>query len=470
MYMYISFLVLAFLGSVFSQNNQRVPPNPCPTVFGYYYDNDGSIFAEILVPNDGSKVFKMEVNTSYIGLFDERSRPRLTLDLITPKDYLLEARQLTYKLTFTKQEAIPRITQIKFNNRIYCRGPSEMLTSAGVTDLWVFKETRLQTFTYYPDQPSRPEATTKPTIPPFIPPRTTTQYPWLNPAEENVRPAPLIDAPQNDPNCGISDRTLNLITDGMTSVQNEFPWLVALYQWKGLNYEFRCTANLVDTTHVVTVGSCLKHFKANLVKTEDILLVFGKSRLRQWADDSNSVVRTVSKVEVNPDYTQYTAHGDVAVLTLKKPVQYSRFIKPICLWGDSNTDVQQWTGRYGTVAGWGKDDYQGEFLVDAKKVEMPIVSENTCLMSNREFSKLISHNTFCAGERNGRGPCTGDIGSPFMLEMNGKWYLRGLVSKAIVDKHESRCTLDEYTVFADVAKYSKWISRTLNNIPIPILK
>ncbi|XP_044764054.1 serine protease gd-like isoform X2 [Coccinella septempunctata] len=467
--MYSCLLMLLFVGSVFSRSDSNLPPNPCPNVFNYYYDIDGSIFGEIIVPNDGSTVFRMEVNVSYVGIFDEQSRPKVKLDLTTAKEYLLDARQLTYKMTFDKQDKIPRVTQIRFNDRVYCRGPSGPLTSEGISDLWVFKETRLQTFTYYPDDPKpmRPIPRMKPTMPPFIPPRTTTAYPWISAydkTESYGRPERIVENPGNDQDCGVplSSKTINLITDGSNTTQNEFPWLVALYHWKGLNYEFRCTANLVDNMHVITVASCLKFYKSDLVKQNDILLVFGKSNLRQWAAKSDAVVRTVAAVDVNPEYTQYSGHGDMALLTLQQPVQYSASIRPICLWKGS-PDVQEVINRYGTVAGWGKDENQVEFSTNAKKVQMPVVSEQMCMMSNPEFAKLVSYKTFCAGERNGRGPCTGDIGSPFMLQMNGKWYLRGMVSQAIVNRGTSQCNLNEYIVFSDVAKYSRWVSTKLNN-------
>ncbi|KAK9874459.1 hypothetical protein WA026_002800 [Henosepilachna vigintioctopunctata] len=474
-----SVVIFLLFGVVFSQNNPRIPPNPCPSIFNYYYDSDNNIFGEILVPNDGSKIFRMEVNTSYVGLFDQNTRPRLKLDLVTQSDYLLQSKQLTYKLTFSRHDRVPRITQIKFNGRIYCSGPSEMLTSAGVSELWVFKETRLQTFTYYPDQPAvtRPMTTNKPTMPPFIPPRPTTphypSYPndyWTNApvypgsgsagSGNNGAPLPIIDNTQNDPQCGISDRTMNLIVDGVTTVQNEFPWLVALYKWYGLNYEFLCTASLVDRYHVVTAAHCLRFFNSNLVKKEDLILIFGRSHLKHWAEKTENVLRSVTNVEVNPDYKQYSGHGDLAILTLNKPVEYSRTIKPICLWNDYD-DLRYVVGKYGTVVGWGKDEGQQDYLVDPKKIEMPIVSEEVCLRSNYEFRNLTSEKTFCAGERNGKGPCTGDSGSPFMLQKNGRWTLRGIVSQAIIDRSTSRCNLRDYIVFTDLAKYTRWIRSRL---------
>ncbi|KAL3272123.1 hypothetical protein HHI36_022588 [Cryptolaemus montrouzieri] len=456
------FIVVALvlqIGRISSQSTPRIPPNPCPSVFNYY-QGDNDIFGEILVPNDGTRIFRMEVNTSYIGLFDERTRPKLKLDLVTRNDNILQAKQLTYRLTFTRQDIIPRITQIKFNGRIYCRGPSETLTSAGLSSLWVFKETRLQTYSYYTE--SQP---TKPTIPPFITPRPTTMYyppdywtdrPITSGGVNGAGPAPIIDMSHNDAMCGIADRTMNLIVDGAYTVQNEFPWLVALYKWQDMTYKFTCTATLVDRNHVVTAAHCLKFYNSNLIEKEDILLILGQSYLKHWAEKPDTVLRTVSRVDVHPEYRQYSGHGDLAVLTLSKPVEYSRTIKPICLWADYD-DLRYVVGKYGTVAGWGKDDSQKNLMVDVKKVDMPIVSEETCLRSNSEFRQLISDKTFCAGERNGKGPCSGDSGSPFMLQKNGKWTLRGIVSRSILDKSTSECNLREYVVFADTAKYTNWI-------------
>jgi hypothetical protein len=45
-----------------------------------------------------------------------------------------------------------------------------------------------------------------------------------------------------------------------------------------------------------------------------------------------------------------------------------------------------------------------------------------------------------------------------MVKENNKWTIRGLVSAA-VKSPDGRCDLENYVVFADVARHIEWVKR-----------
>lgn len=55
----------------------------------------------------------------------------------------------------------------------------------------------------------------------------------------------------------------------------------------------------------------------------------------------------------NPQVQSYDA--DIALIQMDKPVKYSKFIRPICLWG-GQAEIQKVVGQVGIIAGWGKND------------------------------------------------------------------------------------------------------------------
>ncbi|EFN71523.1 Serine protease gd, partial [Camponotus floridanus] len=83
----------------------------------------------------------------------------------------------------------------------------------------------------------------------------------------------------------------------------------------------------------------------------------------------------------------------------------------------------------------------------------------SCLWSDQRFVSFTSNRTFCAGMRDGSGPCNGDSGSGLMLydSSTGRYQLRGIVSRSLFDYNEQTCDLTQYVVFVDVAKYLSWI-------------
>ncbi|EFN81615.1 Serine protease gd, partial [Harpegnathos saltator] len=84
-----------------------------------------------------------------------------------------------------------------------------------------------------------------------------------------------------------------------------------------------------------------------------------------------------------------------------------------------------------------------------------------CLWSNPRFVSFTSNRTFCAGLRDGSGPCNGDSGSGLVLHdsTTGRYQIRGIVSRSLFDLNEMTCDLTQYVVFVDVAKYIPWINQ-----------
>ena len=85
------------------------------------------------------------------------------------------------------------------------------------------------------------------------------------------------------------------------------------------------------------------------------------------------------------------------------------------------------------------------------------------MRSNSIFLELTSNRTFCAGNRNGNGPCHGDSGSGFALQdpKTKRYHLRGIVSLTIFDERIMSCDLTQYVVYVDVAKHLDWIKKQI---------
>lgn len=56
---------------------------------------------------------------------------------------------------------------------------------------------------------------------------------------------------------------------------------------------------------------------------------------------------------------------------------------------------------------------------------------------------------------------SGDSGGGFIVNNNGRWYLRGIVSSSLFDKELLMCDTRNYAVFTDVAAYIDWIQQNI---------
>lgn len=138
-------------------------------------------------------------------------------------------------------------------------------------------------------------------------------------------------------------------------------------------------------------------------RKQDIYYLLGKNDLAITED--KSVKAEISKYNMHHDWDPSSSNyeGDIAVATLKEAVEFSTYIQPICI---TNKDsISNWFDRNGTVAGWGETE--NGFDKRARDVSIPIVRTETCLRSSGAFTLITTENNFCAGNRDGKGPCRG---------------------------------------------------------------
>ena len=109
----------------------------------------------------------------------------------------------------------------------------------------------------------------------------------------------------------------------------------------------------------------------------------------------------------------------------------------------------------GVVAGFGRSKHN-YFEPIANVIGIPVVSYRDCAKSVNH-RPLITHRTICGGYANGTGVCNGDSGSGLIVEHEGAYYLRGIVSSSLFGENRE-CNVHEYSVFTDVTKYYGWIT------------
>ncbi|XP_037049414.1 serine protease gd-like [Bradysia coprophila] len=259
--------------------------------------------------------------------------------------------------------------------------------------------------------------------------------------------------------CGTTHAKSNfrhLVVGGEAVKRGAWPWLVAVYLNGARGSSFNCGGILISAGIVVTAAHCLR-MSERTYQPHEVVLYLGRHSI---VDPIDAAVKTVhvKKIIIHADYmtngTSYDA--DIAVVVMQERIHFTELIRPICLW-DGDDSIGSVEGQLGTVVGWGRDEVGNILTAEPKKITIPIVSEAECLRSSDTYRYITSQRTFCAGDRDGTGPCNGDSGSGLAFKINGKWMLRGIVSAALADPISSTCNLGEYVVFTDVAKFVGWI-------------
>ncbi|XP_044740743.1 serine protease Hayan-like [Chrysoperla carnea] len=256
-----------------------------------------------------------------------------------------------------------------------------------------------------------------------------------------------------------------LITHGTKTPEGKYPWHAALYRSAGIDLSYICGGSLVSMNFVVTAAHCVTKKDSNVRVNHQFLMIYlGKHQLRVWTSDGIQDI-PVEEIIVHPQYNHSSFHNDVALLRLKKQAKYTDYVRPVCLWQETN-DLSSIIDREGTVVGWGYDE-NGRITDQLVMAQMPVVSQQTCIWSYPDFfAKFTSDNTYCAGFRNGTSVCNGDSGGGMVFARPNTnppiWQLRGLVSLSVALQTAFVCDAHHYVVFTDLAKHQQWLQAVIS--------
>ncbi|MFF4354866.1 S1 family peptidase [Streptomyces sp. NPDC001530] len=187
------------------------------------------------------------------------------------------------------------------------------------------------------------------------------------------------------------------IVGGTTTTTTAYPFMMQITDASGSQF---CGGTLVAAKKVVTAAHCMVG-----QSTSNVRVVGG----RTYLNGTNGTVSKVSKIWVNPDYTDATNGDDVAVLTLSTAMSYT----PASYVSSSDTGVYA-AGTTARILGWGTTSESGSSSNQLRTATVPIVSNSSCASSYG--SDFVASDMVCAGYTSGGvDTCQGDSGGPLLI-------------------------------------------------------
>ncbi|MER8029557.1 serine protease [Streptomyces bauhiniae] len=187
------------------------------------------------------------------------------------------------------------------------------------------------------------------------------------------------------------------IVGGTTTTTTAYPYVMQITDASGNQF---CGGTLVSAKKVVTAAHCMVG-----ESTSSVRVVGG----RTYLNGTNGTVSRVSKIWINPDYTDATRGDDVAVLTLSTSMPYT----PVSYVSSSQTSVYA-AGTTARILGWGTTSENGSSSNQLRTATVPTVSDSSCRSSYG--SDFVQSDMVCAGLTSGGvDTCQGDSGGPLII-------------------------------------------------------
>ncbi|XP_055528727.1 CLIP domain-containing serine protease B4-like [Wyeomyia smithii] len=289
---------------------------------------------------------------------------------------------------------------------------------------------------------------------------TTTEASTTTKATAQGRTQIKVTLP-NETICGIN-YVDNRIYGGSETGISQFRWAVALEYNIDTSRKVNCGGSLINTRYIITAAHCVWN-----IKPEQMILRLGEWDLNQDPDcdedyECNEAVRfaNVEQIIMHPSYNRSKIH-DIALLRMQSalPANYTNHIIPVCLPKTKELLRNSFSNYNVTIVGWG---FTEAVKRSSRKMSTNLVTTDlrSCQNDLKPILKntILSESHICAkgAEKKIRDACQGDSGGPLMANMNGYWYLVGIVSFG------PPCGRTQLPgVYTRVTSYMDWIKKNL---------
>ncbi|GBL72286.1 Proclotting enzyme [Araneus ventricosus] len=258
---------------------------------------------------------------------------------------------------------------------------------------------------------------------------------------ENSTGTPVKEFKHPIDGCGLNTNTR--IVGGKVSLPHEWTWMVALLR----RNRFFCGGVIINDWYILTAAHCVMG-----VKVKDLKVRLGEYNFNEKKDHQEDI--PVTEIKRHALFVTLTFQHDIALLKLKRRIEYTKFIGSICL---PNPKSGNFSNANATVVGWGTEAFGGTASPVLRQVTVPVWDNEECDKTYR--LERITNAFLCAGSpENGEDACQGDSGGPLMtLNEEGRWEVIGVVSWG------RRCGDPTFPgVYTRVTSYLDWIAENAN--------
>ncbi|XP_050543326.1 venom protease-like [Daktulosphaira vitifoliae] len=249
-----------------------------------------------------------------------------------------------------------------------------------------------------------------------------------------------------------------LIVGGTKADGKEFPHMALVgYGDKIEQVRWACGGSLISNIWVLSAAHCEKISKqlfAHWIRLGDL-------DIEDNNDDAKPSNYEIIQRIIHPNYQPPSLYNDIALFKLDRIVEFSAYVRPICLNIDQNLKPQK-----AVASGWGQIQSGGPSSSHLLKVVLDSIPINQCNISysssvGRQLAfGILNESQICAGHaEGGKDTCGGDSGGPIQIKNTN--YSCMYTQIGITSFGKLCGEKDAPGVYTKVSKYISWIEKNV---------
>ncbi|KAK9499615.1 hypothetical protein O3M35_002628 [Rhynocoris fuscipes] len=244
--------------------------------------------------------------------------------------------------------------------------------------------------------------------------------------------------------CGIANKALKKVVDKDEADQHEYPWIASLL----VNGEHTCAGTIITEYHILTAAQCTSDLHDKIVQ-----VAVGSNNNKALIARALGQVIEIKEIVSHQYDANHNHRNDIALIILKKKIEFSANVMPICL---PNSPVNL-NNQYVTVTGWDLNvkNKHPEIL---KKNKLRVVDINSCSFVYSNVFNTNNPDKLCTFSKD-PAFCKGDLGAPIIWldPETGKYTQVGIVS------YTNLCNGKVPTLSTNVFYYYSWIQQAIED-------
>ncbi|XP_014259173.1 serine protease snake-like [Cimex lectularius] len=255
--------------------------------------------------------------------------------------------------------------------------------------------------------------------------------------------------------CGTTSSIL--VIGGSDANPEEFPHM-ALIGHRDHPVLWICGGSLISDSWVLSAAHCTASLTGTLAKW----VLLGDLKVNSDEDinySSPQIIRIKTRIN-HPKYERRTVYNDIALYKLEKPVQFSTFIRPLCL----HTSHEIGTDK-AIATGWGRTIASNDSSVSQalQKVELDLIRKEDFCKNKYEtasnnllarFPKGINETSMLCAWTENKDTCQGDSGGPLQIKLTEPHCMYSIIG---ITSFGDDCAKRRPGVYTRVSNYIEWI-------------